>query len=279
MWEFKYAISALLYSDCRSLKSVIRRPSEPPGVTTPPSPSSFPRHFRRKTAPVNQPSLQHNEVVPSTPHPLPQLPYKIHRKILSYLPFQSLLAAIKVNPAYERTCHEIILKRFLSLPELHFASAKRILDETAGVYGFEGGKPEAHQYILEEDYPCDFRIMSTFFITTWPIPDAVLMEEVAAGHRLKTFAITVGNRSRWIITFNLDELQRRRKANPRKAISVTSLWEVYYHEHQNRPIKGDWNKRSERSKLVYVPQTDDWFFTWQLSALVAFGVMEDVDMN
>ena len=183
--------------------------------------------------------------------------------------------AIKVNQTYEHACHEIILKRFLALPELHFACAKRILDETAGVYGFEGGKPDAHQYILTEDYPCEFRIMSTFFITTWTIPDSMFMEEVAAGHRLKTFAITVGHRSRWVITFNLDELQRRRKANPRKAVSVSSLWEVYYHEHQNQPVKGDWNKRSERSKLVYVPQTDDWFFTWQLSALVAFGVMDE----
>jgi hypothetical protein len=213
--------------------------------------------------------------VPST-RPIPQLPYKLHCKILSYLPFESLLVALKVNQTYERTCHEIILKRFLALPDLHFACAKRILDETAGVYGFEGmGKPDAHQYILTEDYPCEFRLMSTFFITTWPMPDTVLMEEVAAGHRLKTFAITVGNRSRWVIVFNLDELQRRRKQNPRNAISVPSLLEVYYHEHQNQPIKGEWSKRSERSKLVYVPQTDDWFFTWQLSALLIFGVMGD----
>ena len=184
--------------------------------------------------------------------------------------------AMKVNETYGPTCHEIILKRFLALPDLHFACAKRILDETAGVYGLEGmGKPDAHQYILTEDYPCEFRLMATFFITTWPIPDSAIMEEVAAGHRLKTFAITVGSRSRWVITFNLDELQRRRKQNPTKAISVPSLFEVYYHEHQNQPVKGEWNKRSERSKLIYVPQTDDWFFTWQLSALIAFGVMDD----
>jgi hypothetical protein len=182
---------------------------------------------------------------------------------------------MKVNQSYEKACREHILQRFLALPELHFTGAKRILDETAGVYGLESrGKPDAHQYVLTEEYPCDFRFMSNFFITTWSISDSEIMEEVAAGHRLKAFAIIVGTRSRWVIVFNLDELQRQRKAKPRKAISVPSLLEVYYHEHHNQPVKGEWNKRGERSKLVYVPQTDDWLFTWHLSALVAFDVMD-----
>ena len=259
----------------RSLKSVIRRPSEPP-ADVPPS-SSLHRHFRRKLASVK--SSHSTDHADSSPRSLPQLPYKIHYMILSYLPFQSLLAAMKVNRTYERTCHELILKRFLALPDLHFTCAKRVLDDTAGVYGLEGMvKPDAHQYILTEDCPCDFRLMSTFFITTWPMPDSLMMEEIAASHRLKTFAITVGHRSRWVITFNLDDLQRRRKANPHKAISVPSLFEVYYHERRNQPIKGEWNKKSERSKLVYVPQTDDWFLTWQLSALVAWDVMDDEEI-
>lgn len=186
---------------------------------------------------------------------------------------------MKVNPSYERACHEHILNRFLALPDLHFACAKRILEETAGVYGFESlGKPEAHHYILTEDYPCNFRLLSTFFITTWSMPDTMIVEEISAGHRLKTFAITVGKRSRWVIVFNLDDLQRRRKANPSKAVSVPSSLEVYYHERVNHPLKGEWNSRGERSKLVYVPETENWYFTWQLSALVAFGVMDDEDL-
>jgi hypothetical protein len=210
---------------------------------------------------------------------VPQLPYKIHYKILSYLPFRSLLVATKVCPFYERACHEHILNRFLGLPSLHFTSAIRPLDETGGVYGLEAlGNADAHQYILDEDYPCDFRLISTFFITTWPMPESSIMEEISAGHWLKTFAIAVGDRSRWIIMFNLDDLKRRRKANPNKAVSVPSSLEVYYHDRPNHPVKGEWTKRGERSKLVYVPETENWYFTWQLSALVAFGVMDDHDL-
>ena len=183
---------------------------------------------------------------------------------------------MKVNQSYERACHQHILNRFLSLPSLHFASAIRSLDETAGVYGFESlGRGDAHQYILEEDYPCDFRLISTFFISSWSIPESYFMEEIFAGRWLKAFAIVVGDRSRWIIVFNLDDLKRRRKAKEGKAISLPSSLELYYHDRRKNSIKGEWSSHNERSKLVYVPETDNWYFTWPLSALVAFGVMDD----
>jgi len=188
---------------------------------------------------------------------------------------------MKVNQSYEHACHELILKRFLALPNLHFACARRELDETGGIYGFEGiGRPDAHQYILTEDYPCDFRLIANFFVTTWSMPNELIMEEIAAGNRLKTFAIAVGKRSRWVIVFNLENLRRRRKARPNKAVSVPSTLEVYYHDRRDgRPsLRGIWDRRSEKSKLVYVPETENWYFTWQLSALTTFGVMDDENL-
>ena len=259
---------------CRLLKSVIHRPSDQQVGDAHSPPSNRHRYFRRKSSTSKtSPTVECRTSIPRT---LPQLPYEIHYKILSYLSLRDLLQAKKVNQSFERACNEHILKRFFSLPDLHFACAKRAYDDTGGVYGLEGvGKPDAHQYVLIEDYPCDFRVLSTFLITTWPMPDALIMEDVAAGHRLKTFAITVGRRSKWVVVFNLDDLRRRRKANPDKAISVPSIIEVYYHDSQNATIKGEWTARGERSKLVYVPETENWYFTWQLSALVTFGVMDD----
>jgi hypothetical protein len=185
---------------------------------------------------------------------------------------------MKVNPSYQRMCHELILNRFLALPDLQFAAVKRELDETGGVYGLESlGGQDPRDYLLTEEFPCEFRVMSTFLITTWPFPDEVLMEEIAQGHMMKSFALTVGTRSKWVFVFNLDQLKKKRKDNPDKAISVPAILEIYYHfrPSPHHPIKGDWTKRGERSKLVYVPETENWYFTYQLSALAAFGVMDD----
>lgn len=245
-------------------------------IKEPPIPRTLPWHFRRKSSNTNKTSSNPESPGTGVSNGVPQLPYKIHYKILSYLPFRSLLVAMKVNQTYERACHQLILHRFLSLPSLHFASAIRRLDETAGVYGFESlGRGDAHQYILEEDYPCDFRLISTFFITTWPIPESYFMEEISAGRWLKAFAIVVGDRSRWIIVFDLNILKRRRKAKQGKAISFPSSLELYYHGRPNNSIKGERSSRDERSKLVYVPESDSWYVTWPLSALVALGVMDD----
>lgn len=265
----------VLISYCRALKSAIHRSSEPHTGTAQSPPSNRHRFFRRKSSSSKgSPTAEKTQPSVCT---LPQIPYEILYRIVSYLPFRSLLVVTEVNKSFERACHEEILKRFLSLPDLHFAGAKRAYEETGGVYGLEGlGRADAHQYILVEDYPCDFRILSTFFITTWPIPDSYFKEEVSVGHWLKSFAITVGRRSKWVIVFNLDDLKRRRKASPDRAVSVPSSFEVYYHDSPNRPNrKGEWNSRGERSKLIYVPETENWYFTWQLSALVAFGVLDD----
>lgn len=244
----------------------------------PPVAHTRPWRFRRKSS-SNKTSRDPESSGTAHLYAIPQLPYKIHYKILSYLPFRSLLVAMKVNQSYERACHQHILNRFLSIPSLHFASARRRLDETAGVYGFESpGRGDAHQYLLEDDHPCEFRLISTFFITTWSIPESYFMEEISAGRWLKGFAILVGDRSRWIIVFNLDELKRRRKAKQGKAISIPSSIELYYQDRPNNPIKGERSNRDERSKLVYVPETDNWYFTWPLSALVAFGVMDDENL-
>jgi hypothetical protein len=206
---------------------------------------------------------------------IPRLPYKIHYRILTYLPLKSLISAMKVNQSYERACRDIILKRFLALPALHFASARRTFDETGGVYGFEGlGRCDPHQYILEEDYPLEFRVMNTFFITKWAIPDSAFEEMIACGQYLKAFAITVGDRSRWVTVFNLDVLKRRKKMNGSKALGVPSILERWYLDRPGHPQKGDYSNQKDRSKLVYVPETDNWYFTWPLSALLAFGVMD-----
>lgn len=208
--------------------------------------------------------------------PIPQLPYQVHYKILSFLPLSSLLVAMKVGRFYERACQDHILRRFLSLPSLQFASAKRDLDETSGVYGMEGlGRRTAHEYILQDNYPCEFRIVSSLLITNWTIPHASFEEMISAGHWLHTFAITVGERSRWIIVFNLDILKRRSKEKSGKAVAVPSILELYYRDSENDVCKGEWHNRRERAKLVYVPETDDWYFTWPLSALVAFGVLNE----
>jgi hypothetical protein len=203
------------------------------------------------------------------------LPLEIQYKILSFLPLSSLLVAMKVNSLYERVCQEHILRRFLSLPGLQFASAKRTLDDTSGVYGLESSKRyNAHEYLLQDPYPCSFRIVSSLLLTDWTISHSEFQEINAAGHRLHTFAITVGERSRWIMVFNRDTLRRKTREKPGKAISVASLLEVYYHDSEDgQVLKGEWTNRRERAKLVYVPETDDWYFTWPLAALVTFGVL------
>jgi hypothetical protein len=179
---------------------------------------------------------------------------------------------MKVNKYYEQACQSQILKTFLSLPSLALTAAHRPLDDTAGIYGFEAPCTEAHQYVLTEEYPLQLRCMSSFLITNWSLPDTELRGEIAAGHRLKAFAIIVGVRSRWVVVFNLDEVLRRRKREPGRAVSVESLMEVWFCEGRGR---GEWGGKRERSKLVYVPETDDWFFTWPLAALAAFGVLEE----
>ena len=206
-----------------------------------------------------------------------RLPLEIQYKILSFLPLSSLLVAMKVSSTYEKACQEQILRRFLSLPNLQFTSARRVLDDTSGIYGLESSKRyNAHEYLLQDPYPCSFRIVSSLLITDWTIPHSDLEEINAAGHRLHTFAITVGERSRWVMVFNLDNLKRKTREKAGKAISVPSLLEVYYHNAEDGQVyKGEWTNRKERAKLVYVPETDDWYFTWPLVALVAFGVLNE----
>jgi hypothetical protein len=208
---------------------------------------------------------------------IPDLPLGIQYKILSFLPLSSLLAAMKVNSFYEKACQEHILQRFSALPALQFASAKRELDDTSGVYGLESSKRySAHEYLLQDHYPCSFRIVSSLLITNWTIPNSEFLEINAAGHRLHAFAITVGERSRWIMVFNLDKLKRKLKEKVGKAISLSSLLEVYYHDGPDGVAnKGEWSNRKERAKLVYVPETDDWYFTWPLVALGVWGVLNE----
>jgi len=243
----------------KGIKAIMRRASEP--EPHPPPKSSIKRVF---TAPAGR-----------TPAPSYFLPLEIQYKILSYLPLPSLLVAMKVNPSYQRVCQDHILRRFLALPSLQFTSAKRILEETSGVYGLESSKRfNPHEYLLQDLYPCSFRVVSSLLLANWTIPHAELQELNAAGHRLHTFAITVGERSRWIMVFNLDQLRRKAKEKVGKAISVPSLLEVYYHDGVNGTVhKGEWTNRKDRAKLVYVPETEEWYFTWPLEALVSWGVL------
>jgi hypothetical protein len=78
------------------------------------------------------------------------------------------------------------------------------------------------------------------------------------------------------MVFNLDQLMRKAKEKVGKAISVPSLLEVYYHDGVNGTAhKGEWTNRKERAKLVYVPETEEWYFTWPLQALVTWGVLNE----
>jgi F-box domain len=238
--------------------------------------------MRRSTDPgpaVNRKSstnrTDHIEVVPRPPAQ-PRLPEHLQAKILSYLPCETLLAAMKVNESFRKAASEIILSRFLALPDLCFASAKRILDDTAGVYGFEGlGRGDAHQYLLDEEYPCEFRIMNDIFITRWTIPDSAFADMMSSGAWVKAFAFTAGERSRWVAIFKLDEIHRRRKSKRAKATSVSAAQELYYLDRSGHPIRGEWTNRKQRSKLVFVPETDEWYFTWPLAALAGWGIMSE----
>jgi hypothetical protein len=241
----------------RSFKTVIRRSAEPP----------FARPSRKSSTYLDDPSAPPQRTQP-------QLPRDLQVRILSYLPFDSLLVAMKVSHSFDQACRDLILSRFLALPDLCFASAKRILDDTSGVYGFEGlGRGDAHQYLLEEEYPCEFRLMNDFFITRWTIQDYAFANMIAAGSRLKAFAFTAGERSRWVAVFKLDEIYRRRKSKQAKAVSVAAVQELYYLDKPGRPVRGEWTNRKQRSKLVFVPETDEWYFTWPLAALSDWGIM------
>jgi hypothetical protein len=117
--------------------------------------------------------------------------------------------------------------------------------------------------------------MSTILLTTWTIPDQVFQDMISAGHFLKAFALTVGEKSRWIFVFNLDVMKRRQRGlGIVKAVSVASVLELYYAEVDGCVRKGEWSHRKERAKWVFVPEMDNWYFTWPLSALAAFGVMD-----
>ena len=248
-------VSALLIE--RLLKAVIRRPAD----------HRFPR---RKSSTTEG---NHDPLPVGFPA---RLPYHLQRKILSYIPLESLLVAMKVSCSFDKACRELILERFLALPDLCFASAKRNLDDTAGVYGFEGlGRGDAHQYLLDEEYPCEFRLINDFFITRWTIPDSAFADMIASGAWLKAFAFTTGERSRWVAIFKLDEIHRRRKSKRAKAVSVPAAQELYCLDRPGlRPLRGEWANRREHSKLVFVPETDEWYFTWPLAALAGWGVLE-----
>jgi len=245
----------------RLLKAAIRRPTDPDH-----------RSARNKPSTTEG---NHDRLSFVFPHAQQRLPYHLQRKILSYMPLESLLSAMEVSGSFDKACRELILERFLALPELCFASAKRNLDDTAGVYGFEGlGRGDAHQYLLDEEYPCVFRLMNDFFITKWTIPDSAFADMIASGAWVKAFAFTTGERSRWVAIFKLDEIHRRRKSMRAKAVSVPAVQELYCLDRPGqRPVRGEWTNRRQRSKLVFVPETDEWYFTWPLAALAGWGIL------